>query len=228
MTTLSTPPTTLFFDVNETLLDMSGIKSAIADALNGNDNLVPAWFSQLLHHSLVDSATGQYHDFADIGAASLVMVAHSMGKGYSMEEAKSIITGPMTNLPAYDDVADGLTRLKNANFTLVAFSNSAEAGLHKQLHQAGIARLFDTILSVSTLKRYKPHPETYQWAVDTMQTDTHNSMMVAAHGWDVSGAKAAGMRTAFIDRPGKMPYPLGLSHDLQVTDITMLADKLQA
>jgi len=225
---LSTRPTTLFFDVNETLLDMNQVKSAIADTLDGNEDLVPVWFAQLLHHSLVDSATGQYHDFSQIGAAALVMVAHSMGKQLSLDEAASIITGPMASLPAHDDVIEGLQRLREGGFTLVAFSNSAEAGLHKQLRNAGIAKLFDTILSVSTLKRYKPHPEIYQWAVQTMGVDTHQSMMVAAHGWDVSGAKAAGMQTAFIDRPGKMPYPLGLPHDIQVSDINALAATLLA
>lgn len=41
-------------------------------------------------------------------------------------------------------------------------------------------------------------------------------MMVAAHGWDVSGAKAAGMQTMFVERPGKMMYPLGLPADYSV------------
>lgn len=227
MSSLSHRPTTLFFDVNETLLDLQPLKSAIADELGGNDDLVPVWFAQLLHHSLVDSATGQYHDFGEIGAAALVMVAHSNGKTLSMEQARETLSVPMSQLPAHDDVKEGLKRLKAAGYTLVAFSNSAEAGLHKQLRQAGIISLFDTVLSVSTLKRYKPHPEIYQWAVETMGTDTHVSMMIAAHGWDVSGAKAAGMQTAFIDRPGKMPYPLGLAHDLQVADINALADALE-
>lgn len=221
-------PKVLFFDINETTLDMNAVKTAIAKTLGNNADLVPVWFAQLLHHSLVDCATNQYHDFSEIGAASLVMVAHSQGMTLSMEEAKSAISGPMTSLPAHDDVIEGLTRLKQAGYKLVAFSNSAEAGLNKQLHHAGIRQHFDAVLSVSTIKRYKPFPDVYQWAVETMGVDTHESMMVAAHGWDVSGAKAAGLQTAFIERPGKMMYPLGLTPDLSVSDFLALATALNA
>lgn len=224
----ATTPKVLFFDVNETLLDMQELKSAIAEVLNGDESMVPVWFSKLLHHSLVDTVTNQYHDFAEIGAAALVMVAHSKGITLSMDEAKQAITEPMTQLPAHDDVKDALTRLKQHGFTLVAFSNSAEAGLNRQLLNADIRQYFDAVLSVSSIKRFKPHGEAYQWAVKTMQTDTHESLMVAAHGWDVSGAKAAGMQTAFIERPGKMMYPLGLSPDVSVATLTELADELGA
>ena len=34
-------------------------------------------------------------------------------------------------------------------------------------------------------------------------------MLIAAHGWDVTGARLTGMRAAFIARPGKTLYPLG-------------------
>ena len=221
-------PNVLFFDINETTLDMNAVKTAIAETLDDNADLVPVWFAQLLHHSLVDCATNQYHDFSEIGAASLVMVAHSQGISLSMDEAKAAITGPMTSLPAHADVVEGLRRLKQAGYTLVAFSNSAEAGLNKQLHHAGIRQYFDAVLSVSTMKRFKPFPDVYQWAVETMGVDTHESMMIAAHGWDVSGAKAAGLQTAFIERPGKMMYPLGLAPDLSVPDFLALASALDA
>ena len=56
----------LIFDVNETLLDMQAVKSAIAAALDGNDTLVPVWFSTLLHHSLVEMARGKFNAFSEI------------------------------------------------------------------------------------------------------------------------------------------------------------------
>ena len=38
-------------------------------------------------------------------------------------------------------------------------------------------------------------------------------MMVAAHAWDITGAAAAGCRTAFIARPGKVLNPAGSQPD---------------
>ena len=50
--------------------------------------------------------------------------------------------------------------------------------------------------------------------------------MVAAHGWDVAGAKAAGMQTAFVARPGKALYPLAQAPDYVVKDLTELVKAL--
>ena len=50
--------------------------------------------------------------------------------------------------------------------------------------------------------------------------------MVAAHGWDIAGAKAAGMQAAFIARPNKAIYPLAIEPDYIVKDLVELSQKL--
>ena len=84
-------PKVIFFDINETLLDMQAIKTGLASVLNGDETLVDLWFANLLHHSLVDVASGQFHDFIDIGAAALTMVAHSKDISVDEATAKDII-----------------------------------------------------------------------------------------------------------------------------------------
>ena len=83
-------PRVIFFDINETLLDMQAIKTGLAAVLNGDEALVDLWFANLLHHSLVDTMSAQFHDFIDIGAAALTMVAH--GKGIALDKAKAKAT----------------------------------------------------------------------------------------------------------------------------------------
>ena len=68
-------PKVIFFDVNETLLDLEGMRSSVAAALGGRDDLLPLWFSTMLHHSLVETATGRFHPFGEVGVAALMMVA---------------------------------------------------------------------------------------------------------------------------------------------------------
>lgn len=51
-------------------------------------------------------------------------------------------------------------------------------------------------------------------------------MMVAAHDWDVGGAKCAGMKTAFAARQGQALYPLAPSPDRIVDDIVALAAEI--
>lgn len=68
-------PKVLFFDVNETLLDLSAVKKEVGNALGGREDLLPLWFTTMLQYSLVVSASGTYEPFGHIGAAALQMVA---------------------------------------------------------------------------------------------------------------------------------------------------------
>lgn len=51
-------------------------------------------------------------------------------------------------------------------------------------------------------------------------------MLVAAHGWDVAGAKWAGMKAAFIARERQQKFPLAPEPDFDVSDLGALADAL--
>ena len=140
-----TLPKVLIFDINETLLDMDEMKQGLAPVLNGDETLVDLWFATLLHHSLVDIASGQFHDFIDIGAAALVMVAHSKDIEISQSDAKQTIKKYITALPPHADVKPALNALKDKGFTLVALSNSSINGLAEQLRFANIKDCFDGI-----------------------------------------------------------------------------------
>lgn len=81
-------PKLLFFDVNETLLDLSAMKTSVAHALDGRANLLPLWFATLLQYSLAATVGDNYDDFGEIGAAAMIMVARSNGVTLSPEDAR--------------------------------------------------------------------------------------------------------------------------------------------
>ena len=64
-------PKMLFFDVNETLLDLNAMRTVIGDALGSRPDLLPLWFTTMLHHSLVVTLADQYKDFGELGVAAL-------------------------------------------------------------------------------------------------------------------------------------------------------------
>ncbi len=55
-----TKPKVLFFDVNETLLALAPLKVSVGAALGGREDLLPLWFTTMLHYSLVDTLTDNY------------------------------------------------------------------------------------------------------------------------------------------------------------------------
>ncbi len=221
------PQKVIFFDVNETLLDLESMRSSVGQALGGREDLLPLWFSTMLHYSLVDTTTDRYHHFGEIGVAALMMVAEINQIEITEEQAKTAIVTPLRSLPAHPDVVEGLKMLKAQGYTLVSLTNSSNKGVETQFANAGLTEYFDRRLSVEDIKKYKPHLDAYKWAAEQMGIAPEDALMVAAHGWDTAGAKAAGMKAAFIKRKGKVMYPLAIEADFVVNDVVELANTLK-
>ena len=223
-----TKPKVIIFDVNETLLDLENMRTSVGEALNGRDDLLPLWFSTMLHHSLVVSATGEYQSFGNIGVAALEMVAENNDIAISHDKARTAIVTPLRSLPAHPDVAEGLVALKAQGYKLVTLTNSSLEGVKLQLKNANLSQYFDANLSIESVGVFKPHLKTYQWALNDLGVDASDALMVAAHGWDIAGANKAGLKTAFIRRPGKVLFPLAEKPNYNVSDVNDLARTLAA
>ena len=220
-------PTLIIFDVNETLLRLDPLKASVGRALGGRDDLLPLWFSTMLHYSLVETLTEEFHPFGEIGTAALMMVAEAQGMTLTRDEAQMSVERPMQSLPPYSDVKAGLIALQREGFRLVSLSNSSMAATEAVLHNAGIADLFEKRYSVESFRRYKPHPDTYRSVLHDMGVTPDDALMVAAHAWDLAGAKHVGLHTAFIARSGKALYPNVARPDYEVSDLLALAHALR-
>ena len=60
---------------------------------------------------------------------------------------------------------------------------------------------WDAILSAELSTKYKPDPSVYQLGAKLMGCETSETLMVAAHKFDLIGALNAGLRTAMVIRP---------------------------
>ncbi|WP_282050389.1 haloacid dehalogenase type II [Maribacter aquivivus] len=219
-------PKVLFFDVNETLLDLTAMKDSVAKALNGRNDLLPLWFTTMLQYSLVSTVANQYNDFAIIGAAALQMVAANNDIVLSHDEAKKSIVDPIRSLPAHPEVPAALQSLKDAGYKLVSFTNSSNKGVETQFKNSGLTKYFDQRLSIEDMGKFKPHVDAYNWAARKMSIQPQECLLVAAHGWDISGALWANWRGAFISRPGAQLYPLSPTPEINEPNLKLVADKL--
>ena len=213
--------------MNETLLDLETMRTSIGEALDGQEELTTLWFSTMLHHSLVTTVTGDYQDFGKIGVAALMMVAQNNDIEITEEQAVTAIKTPLLSLPAHPDVKAGLKALKEQGFKLVSLTNSSNKGVETQFKNAGLTDYFDKRMSIEDIKVYKPDLRAYAWALEQLNIKPEEALMVAAHGWDVAGAKAAGLQTAFVARPGKALYPLAQKPDYVVKDLSELVEILK-
>jgi 2-haloacid dehalogenase len=101
-------------------------------------------------------------------------------------------------LPPWRDSLDGLRKLRE-NHIVVALSNGGFALLTRLIKTAGLP--FDAVISAENVQAYKPDVRAYRHAARLLDLPPDRILMVAAHTWDIDGARAAGLRTAFVERP---------------------------
>jgi len=220
-------PRVLFFDVNETLLDLTRLRNALRGILDGRKELVSQWFGSLLHYSLVNTVSGKYTSFQNIGMATLEMTAARNQIPLDPERAKSALQ-LMRQAPPHLDVALALNELQDAGYPLYALTNSSQQQVDEQLEQSDLSQFFVGRLSVDEVGKFKPHPEVYHWACQQAEVAPEHAMLIAAHAWDTSGAIWAGLRAVFIARPGQIAYPLGPSAEKTVDDFSALSAYLRS
>lgn len=101
-------------------------------------------------------------------------------------------------LKPWDDSVEGLTRLAR-RFPVLGLSNAGRKTLLRLNAHAGLR--WHQVLSAEDAGAYKPASEVYQLAIDASGCPPDQTLMVAAHAWDLRGAQALGMRTAYVQRP---------------------------
>jgi 2-haloacid dehalogenase len=224
LSTMAERPGVLAFDVNETLLDLSALDAPFAEVF-GDASLRPAWFQQMLQLSFVGGLTGRYVDFTTAQQAALRMIGARAGVEVDDAGADAIV-GAMRRLPPHPEVQRALAQLRDAGYRQVALTNSPLAVAQAQLEYAGLAGLFEQMLSADEVRQLKPGPRPYELVAERTGVAIGEVMLVAAHAWDVSGALAAGARAAFIARPGMVLSPIGDQPEIVVDDLGDLAERL--
>ena len=216
----------LVFDVNETLLDLGSLRPLFIESF-GNAGAMTEWFLRLLHGSLVLTLTDAYEDFGSIAASALRVTARRRSVELDDDRVEEVLAS-MRRLPPHPEVRDALGALKEAGFRTAALTNSTLDVANDQVGNAGLADLFDAVLSVEAVRRYKPAPEPYRMAAERLGVPIEDVRMVAAHDWDVAGALAAGARAAFVARPGQA-YREGLARpDIEGSDLREVAERILA
>ncbi|MDC8832378.1 phosphoglycolate phosphatase [Alteromonas gilva] len=92
----------------------------------------------------------------------------------------------------YDGVLSTLDWLIDNGYRLACVTNKASAFTLPLLHQKGLARYFDVVVSGDTCGHKKPHPEPLNYALRALQTSADKAIMVGDSRADIHAARAAG------------------------------------
>lgn len=217
---------TVLFDINETVLDLNSLKPLFVEAF-GDEKLMSVWFAMLLHTSTVCALTKTKSDFATLAGTMLDAVAARFKLTLSNDQRGKMLSG-FASLQPHEDMKAALTRLKEAGYHTVAFTNSSLPLVTSQITQAGLLDDFDDIISVEETGSFKPDPMVYQFVAAKLNLPLSALRLVATHDWDTHGAMSAGMKAAYIDRSGAPYHPLYLKPDVFEKDMREVVEKIIA
>ncbi len=222
----------LVFDVFGTLVDW---RSAIARAFGASAvpgdplELADDWrarYRPILDQ--VNDGSRPWGDFDALHRATLDDLLAERGLDVAAEERERLVAA-WHRLDPWPDVREGLDALRRRH--VLATLSNGHVALLVDLARHGDLR-FDCVLSAELARVYKPAPETYLTAARLLAVQPAELMLVAAHPWDLAGARAAGLRTAFVDRPLEYgpdsPAREDREADESVADLLELARMLDA
>ena len=216
------------FDQYGTVVDMQGGLTEIATPFlkakgwSGDPNSFVTWWRRThFENSMIDALCDRGHtQYREIGQRAVGHVMDRCGIAHTKDEVRWLVS-QIETLKPFPDVVAALGKLRAAGYKLAILSN----GDRDMLKAAGphIGFRFDHVISVQEAGYFKPHWKTYAKAEEVVGEERSSCLFVANHAFDCVGAKAYGMRAAFIDRRnrpfGETPCP----PDLIVASFTELA-----
>jgi len=200
----------LAFDQYGTIVDMQkGLTEAVTPFLTekgwaGSPNSFVTWWRRThFENSMIDALIDRGHTpYRQIGHRAVSYVMDRCKISYTQEDVRRLVS-QIETLKPFPDVVAALEKLRAAGYKLAILSN----GDRDMLKAAGphIGFAFDHVISVQEAGTFKPHWKTYAKAEEIIGEERSSILFVANHAFDCIGAKAYGMRAAFIDRR-KRPF----------------------
>lgn len=215
------------FDVYGTLVDPLGMASHLG-ALAGEraPQAAALWRSRQLEYSFRRAAMHRYENFDVVTRQALEAACASLAIRLTPPEADRLMQA-YEHLAAFPDARPALEHLHEAGYRVAVFSNGVESTLRRLLAHAGITDLLDDVISVDDVRTFKPDPAVY--AHLERRLGSSQTWLVSSNGWDAIGAKAAGLKTAWVKRDSQAVLdPWGIVPDRIAENLGELAASFES
>lgn len=216
-------PRAVCLDVMGTLFDLSAARARL-EALGAPSAALEAWFGRLLHAAAAMTLIDEYRPFPELAKPVLESVLAQLD--LDPERAGEVLEG-LAELDAYPDAAPALERLAGAGVRLVALTNGTEQNTRTLLERGGLDSYVEHIIPTDAVGAYKPHAAVYRHAVERLALPAGEVTLLAAHGWDVIGARAAGLGAVWVSRLERR-WPLPLPEPPAAADLIGAVDRILA
>jgi 2-haloacid dehalogenase len=195
------------------LFDQSSVVRAVEKNFQGRGaEFAKAWREKQYEYTFLRTITDRHVDYFRIAEDSLVYTAKAARLDLTPESRKALLNAYLTLKP-WPDTVDALRRLKASGIRLITLSNLSPKMVRTNAEAAGIAELFDELLSTEVNGTFKPDPRAYALGMERLNLKKEEIVFAASAGWDAYGAKAFGYTTYWVNRSNLPVEELGIEAD---------------
>ncbi|HUL87844.1 MAG TPA: haloacid dehalogenase type II [Pseudolabrys sp.] len=187
------------FDAYGTLFDVhAAIARHRAKVGPDAERVSTIWRTKQLEYTWTLTLAGHYMEFWVLTERALdYALALVPGVDKSLKPA---LLDSYLKLDAFPDARAALKALKAKSHKTGILSNGSPAMLESAVSAAAIGGDLDAVLSVDTLKMFKPRPEVYALVTDRFKCRPGDVTFVSSNRWDVMAGTRVGFRSVWINR----------------------------
>jgi 2-haloacid dehalogenase len=218
-------PRAVVFDVIGTLFSLESQRPRLL-ACGLPRHALEAWFAASLRDLFTLGVTGRTAPMIGVLRDNLL---HLLAQNHLRQDGlrvDSVLQG-MAELEPDPTAREAIEILRSRGLACAALSNGSLQATEALLDRAGLRALLAQTLSIDSVGLPKPRGEVYRAMAELLDLPPQDLLMVAAHPWDLHGARAAGLSTAYVSRG--LPWPASLdAPDLTapgLVDIARLASQ---
>jgi 2-haloacid dehalogenase len=184
------------FDAYGTLYDIQSVAYVTEQAFAGyGDIITQIWRIKQLEYTWLRSLMRRYEDFSVVTRESLSYTLKVLGLNNDAPAFERIMEKYL-HLDLYPDAAATLAAMQDRKLAIL--SNGSPAMLSALVRNSGL--VLDATISVDAQKTFKPSREAYALIESTLGVAPADVLFVSSNPWDACGAKAFGLKVAWIER----------------------------
>ncbi|MBW5447187.1 haloacid dehalogenase type II [Cohnella sp. CFH 77786] len=211
----------IVFDAYGTLFDVHSVIPKIESFFPGQGKKISEiWRRKQLEYTWQRSLMGRYRDFGKVTDDALAFTLKSLGLRADAE-IRYVLVNEYLVLKPFPEAARTLHDLRRHK-TLAILSNGTPFMLQGLVNHAGFRPFFSALISVDTIKIYKPYMGIYQLAPSILGVGREEILFVSANSWDAAGGKTFGFPTCWVNRFHGTFDELDVTPDLIVSSLDEL------
>ena len=219
--TLFTGIRACLFDAYGTLFDFASAAARCPGVPEHQRSLLTSiWRDKQLQYSWLRTIQGRYVDFWQVTGDALDFALETLE--IDNPDVRQALLDLYLTLDAFPEVPDTLMWLRQSGFKTAILSNGSPAMLDAAVSGAGLASLFDAVLSAASVRSYKTHPTVYQYALDQLGLPPGAISFQSSNAWDAHAASEFGMRVVWCNRYGQRREHLPGSPDHEISTLAEL------